>query len=155
MCWSINKIEFESNPEKYHKIAEEDITVYKFGHILDGKFIPYFKCDFTYTVNSLNEEVKLILEEYDEIFFDSLGLRLINEGYHSYVNEEKAFYELKILIDSYYSNYGKTSCVVNYSISKFIIPKGSEYYENEDGEIVSSQLMWTGEFNGRALHTLL
>ena len=30
-------------------------------------------------------------------------------------------------------------------IGKFIIPKGTEYYENEYGEIVSSQIVWTGE----------
>ena len=32
------------------------------------------------------------------------------------------------------------------TIAKFIIPKGTEYYENEEGEIVSSQIMWTGQY---------
>ena len=136
MCWSINKIEFESNPTCYHKIAEEDITVYKFGHILDGKFIPYFKCDFTYTVNSLNEEVKMKSRRGDYFVF-------IDEGYHSYESEDKALKGLNdiILFDDVFDDdanlYNK--------IEAFIIPKGSEYYENNYGEIVSSQLIWTGE----------
>ena len=46
MCWFINKTEFEDNPNQYHKVAEEDIFVYKIGDVINGKFFPYFKCDF-------------------------------------------------------------------------------------------------------------
>ena len=33
-----------------------------------------------------------------------------------------------------------------YSIATFIIPKGSEYYENRAGEIVSSSIIYTGKY---------
>ena len=33
-----------------------------------------------------------------------------------------------------------------YSIATFIIPKGSEYYENGGGEIVSSNIIYTGKY---------
>ena len=33
-----------------------------------------------------------------------------------------------------------------YSIATFIIPKGSEYYENKAGEIVSSNIIYTGKY---------
>jgi len=32
-------------------------------------------------------------------------------------------------------------------IAKFIIPKGSEYYENQNGEIVSNQIIFKEEVN--------
>ena len=68
MCWKINKKEFDNNPEKYHRIADKDITVYKFGNRTDNKFNPIFVNTFSYSVNSLNKEVKLVLEETDEFF---------------------------------------------------------------------------------------
>ena len=33
-----------------------------------------------------------------------------------------------------------------YSIATFIVPKGSEYYENGGGEIVSSNIIYTGKY---------
>lgn len=33
-----------------------------------------------------------------------------------------------------------------YSIATFIIPKGSKYYENDVGEIVSSSIIYTGKY---------
>lgn len=136
MCWRIDKLEFESNPENYHKIAEEDITVYKIGHMFDGKFIPYFKSDFAYTVNSLNEEVKLKSRRGDYFVF-------IDEGYHSYESEDEALKELNDIIP-FDAVFDDDANLYN-KIEAFIIPKGSEYYENNYGEIVSSQLIWVGK----------
>ena len=137
MCWRIDKVEYEKNPNCYHKVAEEDVIVYKLGRIIDGKFIPYFKCFFAYTANSLNKEVKLGRD---------IGLVYvsIDEGYHSYASNYKSFNELNLmmLLDGGLLNYKSD---YEYVIGKFLIPKGSEYYENDKGDIVSSQLIWTGE----------
>ena len=136
MCWKIDKKEFKKNPTCYHKIAEEDVVVYKVGYVIDGKFIPYFRHDFTYTANSLSKEVKL----GSHIGYEYVS---IDEGYHSYASSYKSFNELNLmmLLDGGLLNYKSD---YEYVIGKFLIPKGSEYYENDKGEIVSSQLIWIG-----------
>ena len=60
MCWQIKRCKFDKNPDKYHKIAEKDIIVYKFGNVSkeDNCFHPYFKKCFSYKSNVLNEEIK-------------------------------------------------------------------------------------------------
>ena len=134
MCWKIDKKEFKKNPTCYHKIAEEDVVVYKVGGVIDGKFIPYFRHDFVYTANALNKEVKLGSDKgYEYVSID--------EGYHSYSNRDRAFETLNCIMvfELDYNYYDKIV------IAKFIIPKGSEYYKNEEDEMVSSQLIWTGE----------
>ena len=54
MCWTIDKELFKNNPENYHKVAEKDIIVYKFGKVRDGdiNILSYFIkiCLFKYTV---------------------------------------------------------------------------------------------------------
>ena len=137
MCWKIDKKEFKKNPTCYHKIAEEDVVVYKVGYVIDGKFIPYFRHDFTYTANSLSKEVKL----GSHIGYEYVS---IDEGYHSYASKYKALKELNdiILFEDRMLDYNSYDKIL---IAKFIIPKGSEYYKNEEDEMVSSQLIWTGE----------
>lgn len=129
MCWEINKKKFDNNPEKYHKIAEEDITVYKFGDVYqdDGNFHPCVHDAFKYRPNVLNKEIKLNLETYENISFVIFEY-YIDEGYHSYSYCKEGLH------------------LLSHHNGKFIIPKGSEYYQNEYGEIVSSNIMWTGEY---------
>lgn len=81
-------------------------------------------------------------------------MEVIEEGYHSYSKKCKIYYgkynsdkisiynKEEIKIENYFS---EGIYFIYEIIGKFIIPKGSEYYENENGEIVSSQLVWTGE----------
>lgn len=141
MCW---RISFNKNPDDYRKIADKDITVYKIGYMTaECNFSgPLYK-NFIYKPNVLNVGVKLSVEDKQILSFDKIHYEYqINEGYHSY-SEEKAFYQLRILIECYDSI---NTCGANYSIGTFIIPKGTEYYENEVGEIASSQLVWTGEY---------
>ena len=138
MCWKITKKDFDKNPEKYHRVADKDIVVYKFGNRTDNNFNPIFVNTFSYSVNVLNKEVKLVLEETDEFFG---GIRkIINEGYHSYAKEYFIFKR--------WVSHGLSEVVAIRkcdTVEKFIIPKGTEYYENPFGEIVSSNIIWTGE----------
>ncbi len=124
MCWRIDKLAYCRDSKKYHKIADKDLYVYKYGKASkeDNCFHPYFKGHFSYKPNVLNEEVKLFLASLHSIY-------TIDEGYHSYDNS---------CIESFYLSASH--------IGKFIIPEGTEYYINDDGEIVSSQIMWTGEY---------
>lgn len=148
MCWRIDKKTFKKNPEKYHKIAEEDIVVYKFGLKIDGKFFPSYYPEFGYEPNSINEKVSLKLIKKGGRVCLGTYYDYIDEGYHSYSREcgiINSFYDIGV--------YSKNDSEKNLDfywcegIGKFIIPKGSEYYENEDGEIVSSNIIWTGEYH--------
>ena len=131
MCWRIDKKAFKKNPKSYHKIADEDIFVYKYGNVSeeDNCFHPCIKEHFAYKSNVLNKEIKLNLEENKNSILMIYAYYIIEEGYHSY---------------SY--SYRKGCHFLSQHIGKFIIPKGTEYYENEDGEVVSSNIIWTGEF---------
>lgn len=155
MCWTIDKNEFDKNPKSYHKIADEDIFVYKYGNVFedDNCFHSCFKKCFSYKPNVLNEKIKLNLEEDEDIYLQYAYYN-INEGYHSYSGECKYFYEIwprgKIFCVETINKEKPTSFIGDYFdktniIGEFIIPKGTEFYENEFGDIVSTQLVWTGK----------
>ena len=152
MCWSIKKIDYESNPEKYHKIADKNITVYKFGHGICNEFHPAFQISFGYEPNVLKEENKLVFTENSLFTGISDTWYEIGKGYHSY--SEDCSIGLFNSLDAYTLTFsvltkGEKIGIRQYAnvvIGRFIIPKGTEYYENEDGEIVSSNIMWTGEY---------
>ena len=147
MCWKIDKKEFKSNPEKYHKVAEEDIVVYKFGKEIDKKFFPSYKINFGYEPNYLSDKVEIKLNK-DGVCYHGTRCFYSNEGYHSYSEEcEIIKYLYNVGVYSKISNGNRLDYYEFETpfIGKFIIPNGTEYYENEDGEIVSSQIMWTGK----------
>ena len=138
MCWSVEK---DKNPEVYHKTAQEDIEVYKFGNVCnDNCFHPYFYENLGYKKDTLNNEIKLEIIDgivVDRFYKNPSENFLIIEGYHSYSGE--CFYDCRLhMLDERY--------LFASHIGTFIIPKGSEYYENEDGEIVSSNIFWNGEY---------
>ena len=139
MCWKIAKKDFDKNPEKYHRVADKDIVVYKFGNRTDNKFNPICRDRYGYSRQVFNKEVELVLEETDD-FFDKTS-KIINEGYHSYAEEYFNF------IDAPFQSWlSEVTSISNCdTIGEFIIPKGTEYYENPFGEIVSSNIIWTGE----------
>ena len=138
MCWRIEK---DKNPEVYHKIAQEDIIVYKFGNVCnDNCFHPYFYENLGYKKDTLNNEIKLEIIDgivVDRFYKNPSENFLIIDGYHSYSGECLYDCRLHILDESY---------LFASHIGTFIIPKGTEYCENEDGEIVSSNILWNGEY---------
>ena len=147
MGWIINKITFDKNPNKYHRIANKDITVYQMGIILDdgGCFHPVHQeaNDFFYKPNILNEKQYFIIRSD---YCSAIPLLAIENGYYSY---SKDCYIRKDEDNFIIINDKNSFCIGVFEdvyIGKLIIPQGSEYYVNYFGEIVSSQLIWTGEY---------
>ena len=112
-------------------IAKRDIKVYKIGVYADECiFKPFFRSHFEYFTNQIVfEKVK---------FTDT-----INCGFHSYINCE---------LVSFYTKVNLYSCgklilwvpLLSVYLGEFIIPKGATYCLNNNGEVVSDKLMYTG-----------
>ena len=81
-------------------------------------------------------------------FFLDESSYVIYEGYHSYKDIAMPYSDLRPYYRTIY--LGKIAEDIRlyniYSIATFIIPKGSEYYENGGGEIVSSNIIYTGKY---------
>ena len=142
MCWTcnINKLEAQ--------IAKEDINVYKIvKKATKESCISQFR-DYTYYLNITPPLLTLgVMIKPCAIFAK------ITEGYHSYSS-------VNFVCDSIrkgnFGSYVKTIqlgnrkekfIVDNYLyLATFIIPKGSVYFINEDGEIVSNIIRYTGKY---------
>lgn len=118
MCW-VGK--------RKRNIAKEDITVYKY--LDEDHNSPFLK--YHYCKNELCEKVllkpKFAIDWKNKNVIDVYPYIYIYSGYHSYIRIPRA----KPLVDS--------------TLYKFIIPKGSEYYINTEGEVVSNQIIFTEE----------
>lgn len=150
MCWNsicIDNDRIKTMPKVHCLSTTKDIVVYKIGYLSDNNFIPYYYIEYYYKPNSLNYEIKLNICDFNNI----------EEGYHSYSED---CYKLKgnNVIEVYPADDGFELPVIEryydyrnpynkFIIGKFIIPKSNEYYENEHGEIVSSNIFWTGEYH--------
>lgn len=141
MCW-VGKCDV--------KIAKRDFYVYKLGRVSDKGFNSLYQ-NFIYVPGVLNETVKMspIIPHYYSIYKllkDQYGI--IYEGYHSYKDIAMPYSDLRPYYRTIY--LGKIAEDIRlyniYSIATFIIPKGSEYYENGGGEIVSSNIIYTGKY---------
>lgn len=124
-------------------IAEKDITVYK---LLEGNMLsPY--TNFTYEVGKLYKTtIKRELEE-DRCCFDrrdhydiskkwpnwpnDSSLKAFGRGFHAALKKERL---MSNDVDTYYGD-----------IYKCIIPKGSKYYVNISGLVVSNQIIVTNK----------
>lgn len=121
MCWVSYK-----PPVK--KIAKKDILVYKFVNIrsyLTNRCISFF-FNFTYILD-------MKYNTYIEIRKVGKGERYRwagHEGFHSYYDKKTALLEYELYKINKFT-----------SIVKCIIPKGSEYYINEENEIISNSII--------------
>jgi hypothetical protein len=124
-------------PLKEKKIAEEDITVYKVliygSSLLQG---------FTYEKDILYETK--IEDSYDWCAADSFSLEILNKEYPDF---RKGFNRDKLIC----IGQGFHSCnsvkraqemkdCKSEKIHEFLIPKGSEYYEDLSGLLVSNKI---------------
>ena len=131
MCWV--------SSQAVKQIAEEDIKVFKIGESHGGKFCGMYT-DFEYQLNQLYSTHICIREaDYQDIFIGS-------QGFHSYdpfiahldIPEngiiQWAVYagKRRLDFDTDGTNYVKAEC---------IIPKGSVYYKNDMGEMISNQII--------------
>ena len=134
------------------KIAERDIIVYKLGYVIETtKEFQSLYQNYTYYPKELNKVVTLVpiiyTTEVSKLHPSETGM--IYKGYHSYKSISLPLNELgtsfrNILVGTIIKE--RISICNSYYIATFIIPKGSEYYENKCGELVSSSIIYTGKY---------
>lgn len=130
MCWT-------STEKPVRQIAQKDVICYKILVLFrDGRLVsPYFR--YEYKCHKINDEIALNIDTtyaFDKVFcvdlFKKINLYTCRQGYHSYSSLDDA---KKVYNSSFYEN--------GVCVFKCIIPKGSVYYKNERGEIVSSNII--------------
>ena len=123
--------------------AKRDIVVYKIGDSADeNTFVPYFMNSFTYKTNGQCQ----ICPDFKS--------RSIAVGFHSYINIIVSIiksYQFHVVIRK---NTERKPMITIYStfqdtlyLGKFIIPKGAMYCVNDLNEIVSNQMIYTGQYS--------
>lgn len=125
------------------KIAKRDFYVYKIGYVFDKGFKSLYQ-NFIYEPKGINKKVELNPIQF---FLDESSC-VIYEGYHSYKDITMPYSDLHSCYRTIYLGKIAESIRLNniYSIATFIVPKGSKYYENSGGEIVSSDIIYTGKY---------
>ena len=112
-------------------IAKRDIKVYKIGvYADDTSFNSFFYQEFEYPVNQI-------------VFTKVKFTDAIDWGFHSYINCELVSFDNKVNLYS----CGKLILwvpLLSVYLGEFIIPKGATYCLNNNGEVVSDKLMYTG-----------
>ena len=119
-------------------IAEDDVKVVK---ILKERFFssPFYP-NFHYTINENAHRIPIILEQTYWVKND-----IINQGYHSMritPNTRLVWIEAKDCYKWRNNTFTPDECLFD-----AIIPKGTKYYENECGEIVSETIRIIGKSN--------
>ena len=122
--------------------AKRDIVVYKIGTVADkNTFVPYFVNSFIYTT-----DIKYQTSP-------DFGSNIMIERYHGYINIIITSSAIPVsvaiqkntkdkpVISIYPSNYKPLY------LGKFIVPKGAIYCVNELNEIVSNQIIYTGQYS--------
>jgi hypothetical protein len=140
MCW-------QSFRKPVKKIAHKNINVLKilFFDDSNNSIISYFY-NFKYEENVIYFEKiddYFIVDKYDDVLYRPRYLLYrINKGFHSYKNIK---FEFRFPLLFAYNNNG--NFLERYNINTEMrvalcsIPEGSEYYENENGEIVSNSII--------------
>jgi hypothetical protein len=127
MCWKSNNL--------IAKKADKDIVVYKMGFIKNNIFTSYYRDGFQYNKNNSNLPIIKIQVINTNCIYS------IEKGYHCY----SKYCQIN-LNKQYFNIYSISGVKIDYyfyaDIGKFIIPKGTIYYENKDGEIVSEKLIF-------------
>lgn len=138
MCWTSNDLKI--------KTAEEDISVWKIVYEADGVIekCRSFYNKYIYTKNRY---------EYTPINITILDNGQVegNKGFHSYSNKLKGIHTIGgIKVTMKWGPRMETAILVNYpnepniKMAKFLIPKGSQYIENNIGEIISTAIVFIG-----------
>lgn len=142
MCWSSNK-----NP--IPQIAEKDIEVLKICRQFDfqksNDCASSYYASYLYRIDVETTRIPLKVNKRRQRHTTTFGY-IINEGYHSYdpdkvkLNIDK-FGDVKVIcydeVEGEYCDLGYFSRFPNLVKLLCIIPKGTTYYENVRGEIVS------------------
>lgn len=143
MCWL-------STEKRTYKVADEDIRTYKVMVQMPG--VKIFDSLYNHKSYEVGQIYKTTVNPVYNI--ENKYKTRIENGFHSY---DKSKTEIKDDSNSWYINAKNRE---DYSLDiiwyppslreykdivavECVIPKGSCYYENEDGEIVSNQIMVT------------
>ena len=132
------------------KIARRDIVVYKIGSISENKFVSLYQ-NYVYEIRKLNKDIVLVpnrLYNVNGVFRIEDPLYAIYGGYHSYTSISMPYSDLGTYSRTIYvGKLAHTMWLKNYCyIATFIIPEGSNYFENDRGEIISSNIIYTGKY---------
>ena len=114
-----------------HK-ASCDMPVFKICRLVEGNVMAKYY-DFLYKPKALNEHITLKPYSY----YDHI---VIQSGYHSYRNL------VKIATYWYKCNDSEILAGNDEVLAEFIIPKGTLYYANFRGELVSENIIFTGKY---------
>lgn len=136
MCWRAFK-----KRDKRVRVADEDITVFKVVRkVEDGLYLSYYK-DYPYYLGRAYEMKGLSHKEID-------GNMRIEEGFHSYSSKEcyicipyNNFGQIYILKQKTWELSAVYDDIYDLCIIECTIPKGSKYYRNYYGEIVSDKII--------------
>ncbi len=123
MCWTSFK-------SPVRRIAEQDITCYKVIFVAENKVISYYQ-EYEYEFEKLYTTEISNVAENGYVF-------IIIQGFHSYEHCPKINSEG---IESENGTVYKFYNMDTIDTVRCIIPKGSEYYINENGEIVSNAII--------------
>ena len=139
MCWRCDKLKI--------KIAKQDIPVWKIVTSLTDNSCDNI-CKSLYAGHIyLKDKLEITPIEFEVERNGIIG----NTGFHSYSNKLKwemtddnfiLIYKKKIF--SNFKNYINSVSQSNARIAKFHIPKGHQYAENKNGEIISSAIVVDG-----------
>ena len=123
---------------KSPRTAKRDITVYKLvnifvkGHysLIRSPYNPFtYEDGIVYRAEMSDTGDKWFFDDLDVNYWvDKLPSKIIATGFHAATNRER--------INTY-----ELICLPNRMIVEFIIPKGSLYYKDGNGLIVSNQIM--------------
>ena len=132
-------------------LAERDIVVYKLGYVLENskKFLSLYQ-SYGYYPKELNKVITLVPitcgVKLPQLL--SSDLVIIYSGYHSYKSISLPFnglgFSFRVILLGTIKE--RINICNSYYIATFIIPKGSEYYENKCGELVSTSIIYTGKY---------
>ena len=124
--------------------AKRDIVVYKIGTVADkNTFVPYFVNSFIYTTD--------IKYQTSPDFRSNLMI----VGYHGYINIALTIAALTSPVSAVIQKNTKDRPTISIYptinetlyLGKFIVPKGAIYCVNELNEIVSNQIIYTGQYS--------
>lgn len=134
-------------------VAEEDIVCYKVLHyyilnITGNNYAgtaPYYSKDYEYNTIYKVEKFGIVETRVVNNIITTSLIRTIDEGLHSYSTPEMAEFQLRFIHPYYWSGKSHIKTFPTLSkdtvICKAIIPKGTEYYYNEESsEYVSLKL---------------
>ena len=127
----------KTKEEQIKRYTAYDMVVYKICINSDEGLLSLFY-NYPYKLGQLNKPIQL-----QPIIRKSADWFSIEQGYHSFkkfIKKEPMFYSMSCCyFEGQMILIGMREVVV-----EFIIPKGTAHYENDEGEIVSENIICTG-----------